>query len=275
MRYTVRQTQVVFLVLLLRWVPDVAAWSIIFQKSSGIPRPPATSQSDTLPDFQGVTRRHILGTTPLVPMLPSIAKAASPVDAGEAVRRSAANLPGYGPTDVFYPVDWKGLWTMRRELISDNTLVLNYTVRFLPSIQDSAVVADRGFNQVNLETSLRGKEDAVQSCTWSETNPNDLRMILADGSRKEIKVTKRASEMTEKTVSSSEFQRVSQEDARGIPAITARRVLTKWKMVNDNLIEGLELVYDMGGGGDPLSTTATSSSPKVLSKSRLRLERIQ
>ena len=277
MSYTFRRAPALLLILLLCLVQYIAALNNIFQSAGHRPR--SSTTSGTALDTHQVTRRYaILGVVSSMIILPSASQAAAPVDAGEAMRRSAANLPGYGPTDVFYPKDWKGLWTMRREVASDggNSLVLKYMVLFLPSIQDNAVVADRGFNQANLEASLRGKDDAVQSYTWSETNPNDLRILLADGSRKDIKVTKRASEMTETTVSSSEFQRVSQEDARGIPVITARRVLTKWKMLDDNTIEGLEVVYDMGGGGDPLSMqTATSSQPKVLSKSRLRLERMK
>ena len=131
-------------------------------------------------------------------------------------------------------------------------------------------------------------------------------------------MTKRATEATDTTVYSSEFQRVSQPDvATGIPVVTARRVMTKWKVrttataadaatnTNSNSnnnssrkdsdsisisandasasasisIEGLEIVYDMGGGGDPLSATiatalaSQAAEPKVLSKSRLLLER--
>jgi hypothetical protein len=156
---------------------------------------------------------------------------------------------------------------------------LTYPFRFIRSIEDDAVVADRGVNQAELEKALvravTGKEEAgyVRSYEWLLTNPNDLRLVLSDGSRKEIKVTKRATERTETTVSSSEFQRLTQEDERGIPVISARRVLTKWKAIDDSTLEGLEIVYSMAGG-DPLAVgTGVSSTPSVLSKSRIYLVR--
>jgi hypothetical protein len=210
---------------------------------------------------------------------------------GEAVRRSAANLPGYGPTDVFYPASWQGVWKMQRESVAlESTTttgaavpeksVLVYSVRFLPSVQDNAVIADRGFNQANLEAALNGL--STQSVVWTASNPNDLQLALADGTHKDIKVTKRATELTATTVFSSEFQRVSQyKDDRGmIPRITARRVLTKWKMnetkntTDSIVVEGLELVYNVGDGGDLLLGAAVAPlQPTLVSKSRLRLER--
>jgi hypothetical protein len=268
---------------------------------------------------------------------------------GHAIRKSASILPGYGPSDVYYPLAFQGLWNMKREIIRNGNgdsrpnLMFHYKVRFLPSDNGNAVVADRGYNQAHLEAAIRGSSAsrggdnkgigididndidndtdisaAVRSYDWSVTNPNELQVALQDGSSKYIKVTKRATEATDTTVYSSEFQRVSQPDvATGIPVVTARRVMTKWKVrttataadaatnTNNNnnsssskdsdsisisandasasastiSIEGLEIVYDMGGGGDPLSaTTATAlasqaAEPKVLSKSRLLLER--
>jgi hypothetical protein len=219
---------------------------------------------------------------------------ASPVNPGEAIRRSAANIPGFGQSDVFYPPFFLGNWRAKRTILSITTrkdgnegdLTLEYSVRFLPSIEDNAVVADRGWNQANLEMAIQSlsaqKSEAspsesslAPSYQWTETNPNDLRLTFADGSRKEIKVTKRAVEKTGDGVFSSEFQRVTQEDSRGIPIITARRVMSKYKVVGSN-IEGIEIVYD-AGGGDPLAGPIgeLSSQPKVLSKSRLLLERMQ
>jgi len=46
------------------------------------------------------------------------------------------------------------------------------TVQFLPSIQQGAVVVDRGFNQANLKNAIR-KGDALHLHKWAETNPND------------------------------------------------------------------------------------------------------
>jgi coenzyme F420-reducing hydrogenase beta subunit len=212
---------------------------------------------------------------------PSPSEAAAPLDAGEAIRRGAAKIPGYGQTDVFYPKSFEGTWKATREVEfngrSDSTLRLTYLVRFIRSIEDSAVVADRGFNQVELEKSIvstvKGESagTAVLTFEWTQSNPNDLRIVMSDGTKKEIKVTKRATERTDSTVSSSEFQRVTQEDQRGIPIISARRVVSKWKTMDDSTLEGLEIVYDMGGG-DPLAGAA-SKEGSILSKSRLVLKK--
>ena len=236
-------------------------------------------------------RRKVLGivlslsiaTTTFVSSLPS--QAATPLDAGEAIRRSAANIPGYGPTDVFFPSTLAGTWQMNREVDFGNgkePLRLSYPFRFIPSIEDGTVVADRGFNQAELEQAIAkavtGRDEAggsstVRSYEWLPSNPNDLRMVLTDGSRKEIKVTKRATERTDTTVSSSEFQRLTQEDARGIPNISARRVMTKWKLVDDSTLEGLELIYSMPGGDPLAATSGTQATSTLLSKSRLLLRR--
>ena len=211
--------------------------------------------------------------------LPFTCRAASPTSTSEAIRRSAANLPGYGQTDVFYPISFDGKWKVKRDIVASDImdpaklpLTLSYEMRFLRSIEDDAVVADRGFNEVALENSLNHE---VLSYEWSESNPNDLRLVFVDGTRKEIKVTKRATERTEDTVSCSEFQRLTTENARGIPIISAHRLLSKWKVVSDASIEGIEIVYDVGGTlGDPLAATAAPSKPRLISKSRLSLQRI-
>jgi len=215
---------------------------------------------------------------------------------------------------VYYPKTFQGTWTTHRTILSSansstgkargSGIALEYSVRFLPSVQEDAVVADRGFNQANLEAAAAVAEanidginsdngTTIQSCEWTETNPNDLKLIFRDGSRKDVKVTKRATERTDSTVFSSEFQRVvvtkaaqdSRTEASGrlqtsVPAISARRVLSKWKVIDDNHIEGLELVYDadIGGLGDPLLTQLAQwqqqkDQSTLLLKSRLVLER--
>ena len=273
-----------------------------------------TSRSALHPNDQiMMTRRKTFATTVgtslvaaevLSFMNPSVSVAAAPLDAGEAVRRSAANIPGYGKQDVFYPELFAGNWKMTREVefnnnnpsssSSSSVLRLMYPIRFIRSIEDDAVVADRGFNQAELETALvrtvqRGrKEDGEESSSsttasstnspkisyeWVQSNPNDLRLVLSDGTKKEIKVTKRATERTVDTVSSSEFQRVTQEERGGIPLISARRIVSKWKQVDESTLEGIEIVYEMAGG-DPLSTSLTGNiTPTILSKSRLYLVR--
>lgn len=265
-----------------------------------------------------VSRREILATTVAFSAAASGSflapqKADAAVDPGEAIRRGAANIPGYGQSDVYYPESFAGSWKMTRDVefpssssaspLDSNApppvLRLTYPVRFLQSIEDGAVVADRGYNQAELEAALAQRQrrsasespssssspPAVQSYDWAANNPNVLRVALTDGTRKEIKVTKRATERTGDTVSSSEFQRITQEDTRemggpgGIPQITARRVVSKWKTIDESTLEGIEIVYAVGGGGDPLSTSLAGPSnnnnaaPTILSKSRLYLVR--
>ena len=253
------------------------------------------------------TRREIIcvatafsaaASVPYSIIAPKPAIAAAPLDAGEAIRRGAANLPGYGSSDVFYPESFAGSWKVTRDVEFPSSaspssppvvLRLTYPVRFIRSIEDDAVVADRGYNQAELEAALAGRgssssPNTVLSYEWIANNPNVVRISLADGTKKEIKVTKRATERTTDTVSSSEFQRITQEDTRqtaggpgGIPQISARRVVSKWKRVDNSTLEGIEIVYAVGGGGDPLSTSLIPSrntaAPTILSKSRLYLVR--
>jgi hypothetical protein len=264
-------------------------------------------------------------------------------DAGEIIRRSASNIPGYGPSDVFYPLDWQGTWNVRREVTipkqqkpvpdtslsmdnpasTDVPIVLNYPIRFIQSIQDDAVVADRGFNQASLERSIRlisgsytttstgsrsedvsGMLDPIRSYKWSESNPNDIFLEFFNGSRKYIKITKRSYDYDSTTniVSSSEYQRVTQDDLStsttsmpgSIPTITARRIVSKYKPILStdtttsttttvNAIEAIEIVYDVStssSSNDPMSfqlqqQSQQSQQPKILSKSKLYLTRTQ
>ena len=206
---------------------------------------------------------------------------------GEALRRSAANLPGYGPTDVFYPLSWQGTWTLQREDILTNS-TFTYPIRFIQSIDRDAVIADRTFNERNYwETVQRGDRNSniVQSIQWTETNPNDLNILFTNGLRRNVKITKRASDRTNTTVSSSEFQRILEDksslDGSTVPKLVSRRTLTKWKMITDNHIEGIEIIYDMNVEGDAdridLSTSLQSNDvsrpPKLISKSRFYLDR--
>ena len=210
----------------------------------------------------------------------------------EAIRRTAANIPGYGETDVFYPQIMLGKWRVTREILvpeigqENNNNNKMYDIRFLSSINDNAVVADRGFNEASLAnaadlSSSSSSSNPVRSYEWDQTNPNDLRLVREDGSRQEIKVTKRATERTDETVFSSEFQRVTTEDAtRGyIPTVSAQRVLSKYKVVNESVVEGIQIVYDVGTSlGDPLAMVPgmkPSAGPQVVSKTLLHLQRVE
>ena len=239
------------------------------------------------------SRRAFLTTstaTTAVTVLSKPSLAATPLSAGEAIRQGAANLPGYGPPDIFFPEAVRGTWKMTRLVQFPNSqkrLELQYPIRFIPSVRDQEVVADRGINQAELEKALRrsitGEDDQTISYDWSMSNPNDLRLTWKTGT-KEIKVTKRATESNIEErgtlVTSSEFQRIvttmQQEDGRAIPSISARRVLTKWIIINPDQIEGTEIIYDIPTAGDPMAagkSGGTSSTPTVLSKSQFFLIR--
>ena len=80
----------------------------------------------------------------------------------------------------------QGKWkATREELVGNNNknssgadptvvppVVVEYEMRFLPSVLDNAVVADRGFNKAALESVLH-PSNPVQTFQWTETNPND------------------------------------------------------------------------------------------------------
>jgi hypothetical protein len=196
-------------------------------------------------------------------------------DVGEAIRQGATNLPGLGPTDVFYPTTFQGRWrAVRDTVVGENLSPMEYEMRFIASSRFNAVVADRCYNQAALETALYNQP--VRICEWTQSNPNDLRVTLYSGEIKEVKITKRAYEATGDTVFSSEFARItSQKQPNGFPVVGAVRTLTKWKVVNADVLEGLEIIYDMGSVGDPLAGSLTTKDPQVVSKYRLHLERLR
>lgn len=191
-----------------------------------------------------------------------------------ALRRVSAKIPGYGAPDVYYPVEWQGTWKMRRQVsfkdADTSPLLLEYPIRFL-LFDENTVIADRAFNQVNLENALNTTPTTttVRSSQWSSTNPNVLRIEYSNGKTKEIKVTKRATERANTTVFSSEFQLVTQEDDRGIPIVFPRRVVTKWRTSDDDTVEGLEMVYDTSD-----TQQQQQQQQQLLSKSRILLQRL-
>ena len=232
--------------------------------------------------------------------------------AGEAVRRTAANIPGYGQPDCYFPPSFIGKWRATRIVVaSDDPYIsqlplpatITYDVRFITVDGDTKsdgsqkIVADRQFNEASfynaIGAELGGKEGvrtppppALQTITWSPFNPNVCTSNYSDGSSKEIKVTKRAGELDAASgiISSSEYRRittVSTGSFGGIPSISASRVLTKWKsegVGKEQIVEGIEIVYTDGSlGGDPMAAGigSSSSKPQMTSKSRLKLEKIE
>jgi hypothetical protein len=147
---------------------------------------------------------------------------------------------------------------------------------------------------------------SIQKIDWSLSNPNTCTIYYSDGSWKEIRVTKRATELDveQGTVFSSEYARVSTVSssssaagggggggggAGGIPLVQGVRVLTKWKISKEEkmeeeeepvvvVVEGIEVVYLDDAGSATFSNSgggsSSSSSANVIMKSRLKLERI-
>jgi len=152
-------------------------------------------------------------------------------------------------------------------------------------------IADRSYNEKSYHASLAQQLNeqkkattllpSIQSLNWTPTNPNVLSLSYVDGSSKEVKVTKRSSDVSKDGmgVFSTEFRRITAVDAPssdsvagGIPQVYKSRLLTKWKRGDDNLgvgggsgsggdaggvvnvIEGIEIMYnEQGTFGDKSS----------------------
>jgi len=262
---------------------------------------------------QDQQRRNILQTTTTslaaATLLSTITTSPLPANAaqtaGESIRKSAANIPGYGQPDIYFPPYFLGKWKATREIVvSDDVflqnivpIVVTYDLRFIPVDGDSStspdkVVMDRGYNEASFQTALLSAlsngdnkltslPPAIQSYDWSSSNPNVLTLSYADGTGKEIKVTKRAATIGPdgETLSSSEYRRVSDVGVRGIPVLSASRILTKWRKgdaAESVVVEGIEIIYSEGVMGDPMGGGGPNggAGPKVSSKSRIRLERL-
>jgi hypothetical protein len=234
----------------------------------------AKTASKTSHDDLLQNRRKILKSTATLAAMLSITtitttsdKALAAQTAGEAVRRSAAYLPGYGQPDIYYPSSFIGKWKATRTIIASDDpallsfnlpLTISYDLRFITVDGDSngssnsngKVIADRAFNEASYYNAIRALLEvrppqlqlqsqlqisaSIQSVNWSPFNPNVLNTIYNNGSSKEIKVTKRAAELDDNStttlISSSEYRRVTATTGgMGIPSISASRVMTKWK----------------------------------------------
>lgn len=242
---------------------------------------------------QAFKRRDVLSIT-LSTMLPFASNAAQ--TPGEAIRRSAASMPGYGPPDVYFPSSMLGRWRMNRQILNSDDIrfaksqmpiSVTYDVRFISVDGDSnddkidfKVIADRQYNTASFYNAIRSDNSpTIQSIIWSPFNPNVCTTNYSDGSMTEEKVTKRAvdSELDSGFVSSSEFKRITETSSSSmVPNIKAARVLTKWKVTSENSAEGIELVYtDPTLAVDPMTARGGSSTKPILSsKSFLKLERI-
>jgi hypothetical protein len=217
----------------------------------------------------------------------------------------------HSPPDVYYPPYFVGKWRVTRVVSSsdDNDwkgltlpVKISHEMRFVPydagkdfedySAQNpnsSPAIADRAFNERSFHNALtslfeqlasagsasRKNLSSIQTLDWTPTNPNVLSVSYADGSSREIKVTKRSSDVDSNGdgIFSSEFKRITSVPpsngsvAGGIPSIYKSRVLTKWKRVKEvppsstvDLIEGIEMSYvEQGTLGDRSNDRVGSS----------------
>jgi hypothetical protein len=255
--------------------------------SSGFSEMKSSSQAPSL-----VQRREMV-LIALSTMLPVASNAAQ--TPGEAIRRSAANIPGYGQPDVYFPSSMLGRWRVNRQIVNSDDvqfanlpmpISVSYDVRFITvdgdndTKADFKVIADRQYNTASFYNAVRSDNfPTIQSVSWSPFNPNVCTTNYSDGSTVEEKVTKRAvdSDLEAGFISSSEFKRITETSSSSmVPNIKALRVLTKWKVTSDNTVEGIEVVYiDPSIALDPMTARGGGSTKPILSsKSFFKLERI-
>lgn len=251
--------------------------------------PPLPGHASSEADDASSPRRRLLLAAPtlLLPLTGANAHAAE--TAAESIRLlSSKTIPGLGPPDVYYPPYFVGKWRVTKIVASSDDAFwsgINLPVttvsemRFVPydagkeftSYENPSgvpAVADRSFNEKSYYAALSDELHRVyakramppiQSLNWVATNPNVLSLAYTDGSSKEVKVTKRSSDVSQdgNGVFSSEFRRItdvpaSNSVAGGIPTIYKSRVLTKWKPGAGaegtvDVIEGIEITYNERG----------------------------
>ena len=232
-------------------------------------------------------RRTILASPVAILFKASVVNAAE--TPAEAIRLlSSKSIPGLGPPDIYYPAYFVGKWRVTRVITtSDDDLLrgvdLPFKVvsemRFVPydvgkdfggndNPNNVPAIADRSFNEKSYHGELNRLFSAlksvppIQTLNWTPTNPNVLSLAYTDGSSKEIKVTKRSTDVSKdgSGLFSSEFRRVTVVPASegivgGIPSIYKSRLLTKWKQGSEgtdtngmvNFIDGIEIMYNEQG----------------------------
>lgn len=147
----------------------------------------------------------------LLGVAPPAAKAAA--NPRESIADFASGIPGYGPSDVFYPSWFLGEWDARSELVAVETpqgeaAAGEAAVKARARIGTAAalelypqryfsyrgrIIADRGYNVRSLVRS--GGTRSFESVDWDASNPNSLKLVFKrDGASisTDILVTKRA-----------------------------------------------------------------------------------
>ncbi|KAL7436123.1 hypothetical protein ACHAXM_005028 [Skeletonema potamos] len=294
MIYFSRKRIISFFVALVGFLPDGC-------NSFGLPSKGITSSihAPINQENNDPLRRQIVCSIPLMALsLPANAAET----AAEAIRiLTSKNIPGLGPPDVYYPAYFAGKWKTTRIISSSDdaffkdleNLGVKLPIKVISEMRfvtydagkdfqqsDNAnlniapAIADRSFNEQSYYASLSEEigrlysstksMPSIQSVNWAPTNPNVLSLDYYDGSSKEVKVTKRSSDVSNdgNNIFSSEFRRITQVPsssgiAEGIPSVYKSRVLTKWKQVSPDVIEGIEILYNEAGvlgdkSSDPL-----------------------
>lgn len=175
----------------------------------------------------------------------------------ESIRVASSSIPGLGPPDVYYPEEFRGRWSVERELYDvatpaearspaleslvasarnelDAQPKLRYSARYV--LRGEHVIADRAFNVESFAAARRGEAErsfATPVASWDPSNPNLL--TLEDSGRViEYKVTRRATESPSATAFGfSEYSRVAEAGSQGVvsdvPVIQARRLEARYR----------------------------------------------
>jgi len=213
--------------------------------------------------------------------------AADPFGSGsgpdEIIRKKAANLPGYGPPDLYYPDYFLGNWNcVEQSVVSRNGEKTTYpasgrSVRFI-DVGDGGVVLDRSHSLLQADGSFvfsvltSGRPPPpIRDVRWDRKNPNVLSATYADGSSLEIKVTKRAllSSPSDEGWEGSEYRRITLQKAGDtVPRIYRSRRRARWRTIAEGTPEGIiiENFEEVGQDGG-----AVADRLEVLH--RMRLER--
>lgn len=222
---------------------------------------------------------------------------------GEQIRTMAAILPGLGKPDVYYPPKYAGTWVVEQTVtgvVGDGGaqsrqeepplvtgLIGAYasqksvpTYERVYSDYSGNVILDRGVSTTNQLNALADKSLA----SFSPSNPNTVDVTsLASGKHTTLRVTKRSVEdmsmvvngqqlqdasATQGGISYSEFSRVSTDSGGpgSVPQDWALRLLARYKLTDDDTIQGLERLY-LYNADDP------DGKPVRVIKSKLTLHR--
>ena len=163
-----------------------------------------------------ISRRHMIASSTIVGVSsgPWGSKAwAAGNSPREAVLQAATRIPGYGQPDIFLPSYFEGKWNCERELVSVSQDLpdpstssyfedaqfflekpLTYRVRFIT--YDGKIVADRSYNELNLEKASFVKAEELgrktartaTEASWDPANANIITTKFSDGFVRESKV---------------------------------------------------------------------------------------